>query len=55
MDTSRTLKAPVRGGTSRTVKRLIVGMIVLAFIEAAAQYLNHYFTIGKSIISTDPA
>ena len=55
MDTSRTLKAPVRGGTSRIVKRLIFGMIVLAFIVAAAQYLYHYFTIGKYIISTDNA
>ncbi|MEI4482475.1 HlyD family secretion protein [Phyllobacterium sp. CCNWLW183] len=55
MDASPTLKAPVRGGRSRTVRRLIFGMIALAVVVASAHYLYHYFTVGKYIISTDNA
>lgn len=55
MDASPILKAPVRGGRSRTARRLIFGMIALAVVVASAHYLYHYFTVGKHIISTDNA
>jgi membrane fusion protein, multidrug efflux system len=55
MDASPTMKAPVWGGTSHTLRRLIFGMITLAAVVASTRYLYHYFTVGKYMISTDNA
>lgn len=55
MDASPTLKAPVWVGRLRTVRRLILGMIMLLVVVAAAHYLHYYFTTGQYLVSTDNA
>ncbi|KXG84092.1 HlyD family secretion protein [Agrobacterium bohemicum] len=55
MDAGPIVKTPVRTRSSRSVRTLILGMIVLAGGVATAYYLNRYITHGQYIVSTDNA
>lgn len=55
MDAGPILKTPIRTRSSRSVRTLILGMILLAGGVAAAYYLNRYITHGQYIVSTDNA